>query len=562
MAASPAGPGAPDSAPPDNGWWAPRFVGSSLALLLSMRGLYLLRFGWDPGWMNVNYLLRAKLFALHQLAPAEEPPLTPLLLWAARSLGLSGTGAMSAIYLGAHLLWFFGVLGLGAFVWPAASLRRRAAVTITAVLVPLQSTGSGYCNLAVLVGAGLAVAAVALAAAAASSARRSPILLGLAAVATLLAGATRLESLLTCAAAAGVLLFGRRIRDLAHPRSAALVMGAACVAAFLINSHFSGERQADYAYYTFYDGLPYLMYPRFSASEYERYRASMAYFGSYASNGGSLARALFSHPLAALERIVTKTLDVVGVLFRFDCLTPIAMAGVISGARGLRRSKDGTWDRAWLLLAFLPPLAILFVPCSKPHYYLSIAAPLVLIASRGFDRWTVNLSPKAARILAAVIVVVMAGVVGWAGNWSPSNSRTNNLAAGYLEQRCSTGCLTNVLPQALDRQAWVELQAGAPIIRAHHRSEDSIVGDYVKSHAHDYNFCARVHRARAAGFNGPLLWVDVRIHSYQPFDTNFDSEVRYQGQVDLSGVTIEQRFSDGPDELDVYRLPDDWSCVE
>src|SRR3954454_18993424 len=81
------------------GWFSPRFLASSLALLLGMRGLYLWRFGWDPGWMNVTYLLRAKQWVMGAPFLAEEPPLTPLLLWGIRSLGVSATGALGLIYL-------------------------------------------------------------------------------------------------------------------------------------------------------------------------------------------------------------------------------------------------------------------------------------------------------------------------------------------------------------------------------------------------------------------------------------------------------------------------------
>src|SRR5438128_12268303 len=108
------------------GWFARRFLAWSLALLVFMRGLYLVRFGWDPGWMTVTYLLRAKQLVMGAAFNAEEPPLTPLLLLGARHLGLSATGAMQLIYLVMHVILFLAVLGLGWFVWPEATARRRA----------------------------------------------------------------------------------------------------------------------------------------------------------------------------------------------------------------------------------------------------------------------------------------------------------------------------------------------------------------------------------------------------------------------------------------------------
>src|SRR5262249_17839384 len=116
------------------------------------------------------------------------------------------------------------------------------------------------------------------------------------------------------------------------------------------------------------------------------------------------------------------------------------------------------------------------------------------------------------------------------------------------------GCLANVVPQSLERQAWVELQAGAPIIRGHSRSEAAISGDYARAHERDYNFCERGKRARAAGFARPVLYIDAQIQSSRAFEPDFDPEVRYQGQVDLTNAVEERRFVRGPDLLVIYRL--------
>src|SRR6185295_13896501 len=95
---------------------------------------------------------------------------------------------------------------------------------------------------------------------------------------------------------------------------------------------------SDYAFYTFYDGLPFLLYPKFTLSEYERYHASVRYFGSFAQNHGSLLHALLSHPLWAIARVAAKAVDMLGVLLWPQSLTPIGVAAAISGVRKTTRS--------------------------------------------------------------------------------------------------------------------------------------------------------------------------------------------------------------------------------
>jgi hypothetical protein len=536
-----------------SGWFAPRFLGGSLALLVFMRGLYLLRFGWDPGWMNVTYLLRAKHWVMGAPVLAEEPPLTPLLLWGARILGFSSSGALAAVYLFMHLAMFLAILGLGWFLWPDASSRRRWSLSLTAALVPLLACETGRNNLGVLVGAALATSAISLTACAARLPQISFWRLALAAIAAFFAGTARMESLMTCVAGAGLLLaFGNRLDDLPRPRVAGATLALASAASYLVTAHYRGNAPSDYAFYTFYDGLPFLMYPKFTLSEYERYRASVGYFGSYEANHGSLFHALLSHPLYAIARVAAKSVDMLGVLLWPQSLTPIGVAAAVSGLRKTTRSSN--WSRAWLLFAFLPALVVLLVPFSNPHYYLSIAAPLVLAIARGIDRWTASLSSIAAQKLAFASIAVMAALVGWVGRWEAASSRTINGASDWLEDRCRSGCLANVVPQSLERQAWVDLQKGAPIIRGHSRSEAAISGDYAREHERDYNFCERVKRARAGGYSGPVLYIDAKIKSYRAFDPDFDPEVRYQGQVDLAGAVEEKRFTQGDDQIIIYRL--------
>src|SRR5207244_1805054 len=134
-------------------WFAPRFIAWSLALLVFMRGLYLWRFGWDPGWMNVTYLLRAKHWVMGAPFLAEEPPLPPRRAGGVGLLGSTLTSSLAAFGRVSHVPLVLALPGLGWFLRPAAGPRRRACASPTASLVPLRACGTGRTNLALLVGA-------------------------------------------------------------------------------------------------------------------------------------------------------------------------------------------------------------------------------------------------------------------------------------------------------------------------------------------------------------------------------------------------------------------------
>ena len=87
--------------------------------------------------------------------------------------------------------------------------------------------------------------------------------------------------------------------------------------------------------------------------------------------------------------------------------------------------------------------------------------------------------------------------------------------------------------------------AGAPFPPSAHRDERVIFGAQSAVNAEPYDFCARAARSRAAGFRGPVLYVDAQIPSFRVFDPNFDPEVRYQGTVDRSPLVEARRFSPG-----------------
>ena len=318
-----------------------------------------------------------------------------------------------------------------------------------------------------------------------------------------------------------------------------------------------------YAFYTFYDGLPLLMYPHPHASEYQRYAASVGLFGTFADNHGSLFHALVHHPGFALLRILTKPVDQLAALSWYFGLTPVGVALAAVGARrGARAfsSTGPTRPRVWLLAAYLLPLGMLLIPQQNPAYYVSIAVPLVLLVARGADLVGARLRPERARALGAATVLAALTLVILAGKSSISNSRAINAAVPYLEQRCRDGCLTNVLPQALRDQLWVVTDAGARLPPREHRNEEAIFRPRTASPSEPYEFCGRVRRSRAGGFAGPVLYVDAGIKTFTAFDPDFDPEVRFQGTVDRAGLVAERRFSTGPDDVVIYSLPAGRAC--
>ncbi len=560
------------------GGWSPASFLWALAAVMATRLVYLARYGWDLGWMNLLYLERARVIALGRARPVEEQPLAFLALVGARRLGLDARAANEVVYLLAHLLLALGALGIARFVWPEIAARRRRALVATLAVVPLLASQSGRNNLGVSLGAGLAAGALALAVTAAATRSRSrsgtTAALGLAAVVAALASMGRYESLATCVGAALVLAsLGARLPELPRWRGAALALGLGAVAgltAVTVLRHALGAGSgADktYAFYTFYDGLPLLMYPHPHATEYQRYAASAAIFGTFAENHGSLFHALVRHPGFALLRIVTKPFDQLAALSWFQGLTPVGVALAAVGVGHHRARPSGATlpthqaaPRVWLLAAYLFPLGMLFIPQQNPAYYLSVAVPLVLLVARGADVVGARLRPERARALGAATVIAALTLVIADGKGSISNSRAINAAVPYLEQRCRHGCLTSVLPQALRDQLWVVTDAGAQLPPREHRNERWIFRPRTAPPSEAYEFCERVRRARAAGFTGPVLYVDAAIKTFTAFDPDFDPEIRLQGPVDRAGLVPERRFATGPDAVVVFSLPAGRGC--
>ena len=340
-------------------------LAGAVALILAVRLLYLVRFGWDAGWMNWGYLAYGKIIALHGTAAMQEPPLTPLLLYLFRRAGLDALQAIAGVYLLMHLMLALGTLLLGDFIWPGAR-RRQLILLLLLALTPLLSTVAGYRNLGALVGAAGLVAA--LAHALSLSARPSLSLprLGAAGLLAFFAGAARFEALAGVLCGGVVLLLvGRRLVGVRWPRAAAAallaggLLGATGAAVLHQPPPGAPETSRDYALYTFYDGLPYLLWPnhRQDEDEFARYRTSMKLFGTFAENQGSLARALLTHPVAAVVRFAAKPVDFVGALGWVGSLTPLGLLFLWLGLRKVRWKADGAGmlSRGWALLASVEP---------------------------------------------------------------------------------------------------------------------------------------------------------------------------------------------------------------
>jgi MFS family permease len=517
--------------------------------------------------MNYNFLLEGKAFALGKTTEANGLALTSFFLYVLRGIGFTPLGALGAAYLIGQALFFFAAMRLFDFFLPEASWRRRLLFVLVLAIVPLLSTDTAYKDIAVLLGAALLLAALACAFSAAASDLPRPGLLLMAAAFAVLGSACRLEVVAGVVLAA-VLLFAfgsssaRPIKGVVRPRGAAVALLAGSTLGILLAFGLAfllrGEAAlstAAYRFYTFYDGLPYLMRPEelLRPGEYGRYLASMSYFGGFDQHNGSLVAALLSHPGWALLRFVLKIPDLVGGLAWLGAITPIGIIFALIGLRG-SRSLNSPRTRSILLLAFLGPLTILFVPPANDRYYLSVVFPVLLLIARGLDVSLANFSDRAVRRVTFVSLMVATMLILTLGRIEVSNSRTVNQAAAYLEAKCQSGCLVNYLPQLLSSQAWVDLEAGAPFPPKIKRSEAFVLGQYPAGYAESCRFDARVRHARERGYNGPVLYVDVQVTSAQVFSDSFDPEHKFDARPDLSGATLLAKFEADGDLIAVYRI--------
>ena len=409
--------------------------------------------------------------------------------------------------------------------------------------------------------------ALAGAVAAAVDHRLRPGLLTLAAAAAALgttcrteaAAATGLMALLLVAArwkgAAGAL--PRRIAA-AGALLAGVLLGVALTLA--LSWRLRGTAQLGsptYLFYTFYDGLPWLMRPRILKlpSEYGRYLASADLFGGFDANHGSVRAALFAHPGKAILRFVLKVPDLVAGASTVRGLTPLGIPLAILGLLRVRGvGAVATQSRAPLLLAFLGPIALLMIPPASDFYLLAAVFPVLLAIAAGLEAVLARLTESTFRRAMAASLLVATATIVLVGRTQRSSSRTVNAAGAYLEKECRTGCLTNYLPESLAGLVWRDVEAGAPLPRKIKRSEPFVTGRFPAGFAEGCRFDARLREARRRVYDGPILYADFRVGSARLFSDQFDPERRLEGAVDVSRAKLRQRFDDGGDSIAIYEL--------
>jgi hypothetical protein len=307
--------------------------------------------------------------------------------------------------------------------------------------------------------------------------------------------------------------------------------------------------EASYGFYTFYDGLPWLMWSdKKNDSEYERYRDSVARLGTAVENGSSVAVALVRHPAQALLRFALKPIDWIAGLAWVGSLTPLGIVLALFGLRAWRRRGA---PLVVPLLAYAGPAAVLLVPLSAPHYFAAVASPLLLAAAAGADellgrpRWTLS------RVWAAHALLATAALIGVFGKADVMNSPVMNATADYLRERCAAGCVSNLLPQSIRGQAWVDLEGPVPAVGLANNDERKII---LGGFGGGVPFPDRVRAANAAGWDRPVLYVDVQVATFDVWERTFESGAGDDRPADLFRAVAEREFQAGPDRVVVYAL--------
>jgi len=549
-----------------------KFLSFSVIFVIGFRALYATKYGWDGCWMNYNFLLEAKAFALARTTEPNGLALTPLLLFFLRRVGLTPLGSLTAAYLMGQAIFTLAAMWLYDFFVPESSWRKHLLFVVVLATVPLLSTDTAYKDIAVLLGAAMLLASLAFALSAACSASGRNVAIVMTCVCGALGSAFRFEALAGLAFAGAILLacsFGDRpIAGIVRPRPVGLSLIAGVAVGFLVilSSAFVLRGKAElsssaYRFYTFYDGLPMLMLPSnlVRPGEYGRYIASLTYFGGYFENGGRLVTALLSHPGWALLRFVLKIPDLLAAIASTKAITAI---GFVFAAVGLchsfrtRSTNSSSRPRSIILLTFLGPAFILLVPPANDRYSLSLIFPVLLAMTFGLDLTFAKLSDRGFRTLTVLCLTINVLLIMFFGRVEVSSSPTITEAALYLESVCESGCLVNYVPQALSSQAWVDLEAGAPFPPKIKRSESFVLGNYPASYADDCRFETRVRRAIQLGYTGPILYLDVQIPSASVFSETFDPEHKFDGSPDLSSARLLTKFAHDSDTILIYQIGD------
>jgi hypothetical protein len=535
----------------------------AVTLTLALRGLFLARFGWDQRWANDVYLAQARSLVV---GPVRfwGAPLPQLAIAAFRKLGFSSVGALEIVYLLAQLAFTAGVMGIARALWPSASRARTTALALIIAGLPMLADFWGYEDIAATMGAGFFACAVALALHTALSPSLPRIALTL--LATLLAGTSRTEALAGAALLALILALRARHLDLVAPRRAALAVAAGLILS--IASTMVAHKVSDgvyrmsaptYPYYVFFAGMPERMCDAPCHGEWAAYRASARLFGHFDENHGSVLRAILHHPGAAFVRTLYKLEEWVEVVFDLTMIGPIPMLLAALGVwrfRKMRRPRPSHTRRLWVLCAWIAPALFLLAPPAITMYALAILAPIVLAAAVGAE-WIVLRLPPRARTLVAVAAALFAGVWAALPHAPPSMSPLMRVVARDLETRCAAGCLTNYLPQHVSAQAWVPLEAGAPMPQLLQTSDEMIEGGHPAGFEAGCSFRDRVGNARAAGYTGPVLYLETSTTTatFSAPGSGYDQQHLLEGPADTSHAKLEATFEDGPDRMRLWSFP-------
>jgi len=286
--------------------------------------------------------------------------------------------------------------------------------------------------------------------------------------------------------------------------------------------------------------------------EYRAYAASARRFGTVGDNHGSLACAVLGHPRALAVRTIYKLgecAECIGDPRVAGLLLPLSVLGLVRGGR-----RPG--GRSFMLVAFAGPALVLLVPPSVPMYFLIVLPPLLLAAALGTEGLLLHAS-NGARVAVAFALTIFgitwAGHYGWPG---PSISPVLNRAARAIEERCRSGCLTNYLPPHVAAEAWVQLDAGASLPRHQATEESFVYGEVSPAFAAACRYKDRVARARAEGYFGPVLYLEVCTPTAHAFsDLGFDRGHDLEGPVDLSHAHLEAAFTEGLDTARLWSFP-------
>jgi len=551
-----------------HGSWLARALGSypgGLVVALAFRGFYLVRFGDQPCGMNINFLLEAK--ALRFGYDVElRMPLVRVLLAALRNAGASAAVSLGILYLASHLLLTLGVLVLARTVL-GPSPRVRASIALALALLPALATDSGYRNISCTLGAALFVALAALLVG--RRAQPTRLMLGL----MLAAGAAscRPESALCVGGLACALAVGGR-RMGAGRIGAAVAAAGFVVGLLIVSSHSVGAGRGpsariwgSYSFYAFYNASPYLwrllpnlQHANATATEYLRYAETARSFGGFEENGGSIVRALLSHPGKAALWFAAKPVDLLISIVLGDSFTPLVLLPLSLSVRRACREGWRCWWAQWasLLGVFTAPLAYATFWSQGGHApYLLFVAPLLLLAAMwGLEPWLTQAANVQLRYLTAGTVTAGALLVTLMGP-PTSTSPVFAATARWLEANCrSEGCLVNVLPEVLDAQTWANLQAGAPLPAKDKRAEWYVFRHFSVSFLDRVRWDRRLAQARAHGWHGPVFYLRSNTTSLPSFSDDFHPEHLLEGEPDLVGEPVVATFRDGSDLVEVFAI--------